>query len=156
MRRQVKNASRSYKPEDFKVTIIADSTCLTEPWVETGFAHVPIIATVKGEPYPNSFEPPGLSVNEFLNKSRHSEVKVGTAAPAIELYKRLYTSAAAIGKPILSLAPGELISRTVVNARTAADDMDQVYLASSLDLKSQEGKPKPPKGAVPLHVFDHG
>jgi fatty acid-binding protein DegV len=91
-------------------------------------------------------------VNEFLNKSRHTEVKVGTAAPAIELYKRLYQSAAAIGKPILSLAPGELISRTVMNARSAVEGLDGVYMASALT-KDGTGVPE---GAVPLHVFDHG
>lgn len=44
---------------------------LTEPWVETAFAHVPIICTIKGEPYPCNFEPNGLGVIEYLNKTRH-------------------------------------------------------------------------------------
>jgi dihydroxyacetone kinase-like predicted kinase len=104
MQRQIKNARRSYDAAKFKVTFIGDSTALTEPWAESGMAHVPIISTIKGEPYANSFDPPGLNVVDFLNKSRHEEMKVGTAAPGAELWRRLFDAAIPIGKPIFAMA----------------------------------------------------
>ena len=47
MHTQVKNSKRGYTPDDFKVTLVFDSTCLTEPWVAEGFAHCPIICTIR-------------------------------------------------------------------------------------------------------------
>ena len=107
------------------MTFIFDSCSLTEPWVESGFAHVPIVAMIKGEPYPLSFEPPSLGITEFLNKSRHDEMGVGTAAPPIQAFKRLFEAAVAIGKPVICLTVGALISRTNTNAHQAISELPE-------------------------------
>jgi fatty acid-binding protein DegV len=115
---QVLNSKRGFDPAKFKVTFVLDSTCCTEPWAETAFAHVPIVATIKAEPFPCSFDPPGLGVGEFLNKSRHEEMKVGTAAPPVEAFKRCFESAVKIGKPVICLVLSGLLSKTHANGKS--------------------------------------
>ena len=66
MRRQVMNSKRSYNPDDFKVSFVFDSSCLTEEWAETGFVVAPILGVLKGEPVPMVFDPPGVGNTEFM------------------------------------------------------------------------------------------
>ena len=124
---QVRNARRCYNPEDFKVTFIFDSTAITEPWAETGVAHVPIVGMIKGEPYPFCFDPPSLSMTEFLNKSRHEEMPVGSAALPAEAFRRLFEAAIPLGKPIICVVLSALLSRTYANAMQAVSELPEEH-----------------------------
>jgi hypothetical protein len=121
MRRQVANSHRSYNPDNFKVSFVFDSSCLTEEWSETGFVIAPILGMIKGEPFPMTFDPPGFGNTEFMNKSRHEEMKVGTAAPPVEVFRQLFEAAIPLGKPIICVALSSLLSRTHQNAVDAVE-----------------------------------
>ena len=95
--------------------------------METGVAQAPIVGMIKGEPHPLCFDPPCLSMTEFLNKSRHEEMPVGSAAPPAEAFKRLFEAAIPLGKPIICVVLSALLSRTYANAMQAVSELPEEH-----------------------------
>mmetsp|Transcript_28476 Transcript_28476/g.74836 ORF Transcript_28476/g.74836 Transcript_28476/m.74836 type:complete len:704 (-) Transcript_28476:85-2196(-) len=138
MRRQVADSKRGYNPDKFKVTLVIDSTCQVGKWAANSYAHVPVVATIHGEPYSCSIDPPTVNVLEVLNRSRHVELKAGTAAPPIQAFKNAFDAALKIpDKDVICICLNKYMSKTHGNAVAARDQL------------SEDDKKR-------VHVLDHG
>ena len=103
------------------VRIVADTTCglPREMLRQRGIPLIPQVVIFGEEPYHDDIE---LDTAAFLKKLKESPGLPKTAAPEPALYHPIFAEAAAMGEPVIVVAPTSKASGTVRSAQIAAQD----------------------------------
>lgn len=168
----------SYDAEKFKVTIVVDSTSQIGSWASNAYAHVPVVCTIRGEPYSCSIDPPTVNVVEFLNKTRHEDIPIGTyvrvelccgspnlwcppLAPVLSAYSPLTMCRPTVGGDCRA-APPVLAFKKVFEAALAIPDKPVLCVTLNKHMSATHGNALKAKAELSeadqkrVVVLDHG